>query len=363
MHRRDFLTSAAAMLASALPSTARAQVTFAPQPGTWREYGLITRVMIANAQGKTQAWIPVPSVDTDWFKSGQSTWITNARSAVEVRDPKYGTRMVHAEWSEGETAPAIDVISRVATQDRAVNLSKPGSVVVLSDQERHLYTAPTTLIPTDGIVKEYSDRITLGAKTDLEKARKIYDWIVENTFRSPNTRGCGIGDVATMLETGELNGKCADLNALYVGLARAAGVPARDIYGVRVAASKFGYRSLGVSSTTVTRAQHCRAEVYLTEFGWVPIDPADVRKVILEEPPGELPLSHPQVVSARRTLFGSWEGNWVAYNFGHDLKLPGSEGPLLEFLMYPQAEIAGERLDCLDPDTFKYAIVARELTA
>src|SRR4051794_37479099 len=119
MDRRDFLTSSAVMLASAsaLPSIAGAQVTFAPQPGTWREYGLVTRVMIANAKGKTQAWIPVPSVDTEWFKSGESTWITNAQSAVEVRDPKYGTRMVHVEWAEGETAPAIDVISRVATQD------------------------------------------------------------------------------------------------------------------------------------------------------------------------------------------------------------------------------------------------------
>src|SRR5262249_9389287 len=155
---------------------------FAPQPGTWREYGLITRVMIANARGKTQAWIPVPSVDTGWFKSGESTWMTNARSAAEVRDPKYGTRVGHVEWSDGETTPAIDVISRVATQDRAVNLSKPGSAAALSDQERHLYTAATTLIQTDGIVKEYSDRITAGAKTDLEKARRIYDWIVENTF-------------------------------------------------------------------------------------------------------------------------------------------------------------------------------------
>jgi hypothetical protein len=42
--------------------------------------------------------------------------------------------------------------------------------------------------------------------------------------------------------------------------------------------------------------------------------------------------------------------------------LPGSTGPQLAFLMYPQAEIAGERLDCLNADTFKYAIAAKELT-
>ena len=48
-----------------------------------------------------------------------------------------------------------------------------------------------------------------------------------------------------MLESRNLGGKCADLNALYVGLARAAGLPARDVYGMRVAKSQKGYKSLG----------------------------------------------------------------------------------------------------------------------
>ena len=87
--------------------------------------------------------------------------------------------------------------------------------------------------------------ITADARTDEEKARRIYEWVVENTFRDPETRGCGVGDVKSMLELGDLGGKCADLNALFVGLARAAGLPARDVYGIRVAKSAFGYREPG----------------------------------------------------------------------------------------------------------------------
>ena len=48
---------------------------------------------------------------------------------------------------------------------------------------------------------------------------------------------------------------------------------------------------LGAGSEVVTKAQHCRAEVYLAGFGSVPVDPADVRRVALEEPPGNLPIS------------------------------------------------------------------------
>ena len=166
-----------------------------------------------------------------------------------------------------------------------------------------------------------------------------------------------------MLESKNLGGKCADLNALYVGLARAAGLPARDAYGIRVARSALGYRSLGTASETVTKAQHYRAEVYVTGYGWVPVDPADVRKVALEEPPGHLPMDHELVRAARERLFGSWEMNWIAYNFAHDVALPGSARGPIGFLMYPQAETASGRLDSLDPDGFSYEITAREIRA
>jgi transglutaminase-like putative cysteine protease len=132
---------------------------------------------------------------------------------------------------------------------------------------------------------------------------------------------------------------------------------------LRVAPSQFGYKSLGAGSEVVTKAQHCRAEVYLAGFGWVPVDPADVRKVMLEEPPTNLPLTDAKVVDARTALFGAWEMNWLAYNVAHDIKLPGAGGPMLEFLMYPQAETAAGRLDCLDPDAFTYKITAKPATA
>jgi transglutaminase-like putative cysteine protease len=209
-------------------------------------------------------------------------------------------------------------------------------------------------------VKQKAVEITAGANTDVEKARAIYEWIVENTFRNPKTRGCGVGDIRFMLESEDLGGKCADLNALYVGLARAASLPARDVYGIRIAKSEMGYKSLGASSEKVTKAQHCRAEVYLTGYGWVPVDPADVRKVMLEEPPGNRPLDDEMVKKARARLFGSWEMNWMAYNFAHDVALPGSSGAPVGFLMYPQAETANGRLDSLDPDNFKYEITSKE---
>ena len=93
------------------------------------------------------------------------------------------------------------------------------------------------------------------------------------------------------------------------------------------------------------------------------MDPADVRKVMLEEPPGNRPADDEMVRKARARLFGSWEMNWMAYNFAHDVPLPGARGCQVGFLMYPQAETADGPLDSLDPDHFQYEITSREITA
>ena len=88
-----------------------------------------------------------------------------------------------------------------------------------------------------------------------------------------------------------------------------------------------------------------------------------MRKVVLEEPPGNLAMDDETVRRARARLFGAWEMNWMAFNFASDVELPGLAGGKLPFFMYPQAETANGRLDSLDPDAFKYQITATVINA
>lgn len=368
LNRRAFLAGGVAVsaLGTLLPgrvcaggATANA---FRPSPGEWRTFELTTRIALAEKSGKRQAWVPLPAIaEQEWSRPVGDSWTGTYTKADVVDGGKYGAKMLHLAWDETVTDPAVEIVSKVATRDRRIDLGKPGEPHALNKADFEAYTAPSKLLPTDGIVKATADKITAGAADDYAKARAIYEWIVDNTFRNPKTRGCGLGDIRFMLESKDLSGKCADLNALFVGLARASGLPARDLYGLRVAPSKFGYKSLGAGSATVTKAQHCRAEVYLSNWGWVPVDPADVRKVALEEPPKNLPMTDPKVVAARQTLFGAWEGNWIGLNDAHDVKLPGSGGEEVGFLMYPQAQTSNGILDCLDPASFEYSITAREI--
>lgn len=347
-----------------MPLRALAQTNpFDPVPGRWRTFEILTVVTLA-AGKDAKAWIPVPSFREDtWMRPGATSWEAHGAQVQLAADDRWKAGMVYAQFPAANQSRRIAVKSAVTTRDRRVDLARPGADPQLSADEIALYTAPTQFIPTDGLVKQRSDQITAGASGELDKARRIYNWVVENTFRKPTTRGCGLGNVTFLLQTGDLGGKCADINGLAIGLAHAAGLPARDLYGIRVAPSRFGYHSLGANSDVITKAQHCRAEVFLSQYGWVPMDPADVRKVMLEEPPGNLPATNPKVVDARETLFGAWEGNYAAYNDGHDIALPGSANAPVPFLMYPQAEIDGNRLDSLDAANFVYEISVREVSA
>ena len=362
MKRRDFLRSTGMVCASlALPKSGLLFAESAPS-GSWRTFEVTTRVEVLKPSGVTRVWLPAALIrNTPFQKTFSNKFSAEGGTAEMVESKADALGIVTATFPAG-VKPVLTVTNRIALKDYAVDLSAPGHPTKAKRAELEHFLRPTKLMPIDGIVKATAMEITSGAKTDVEKARAIYEWIVDNTFRNPKTRGCGLGDIRFMLESRDLGGKCADLNALYVGLARAVGLPARDVYGIRVAKSELGYKSLGAASEKVTKAQHCRAEVYLGGYGWVPVDPADVRKVVLEEPPGNRPLDDDMVKKARARLFGSWEMNWMAYNFAHDVALPGSSGAPLGFLMYPQAETADGRLDSLDPDSFKYEIITREIS-
>ena len=364
MNRRQFIKIGSALsLAGAnvgMSGVARAQQKpFTPQPGRWRSYEVTTQVEILKPAGATRVWLPVPSIDSEYQKSLESTWKAPQGQARIVEDGKYGAKILAVEFPAGIARPTVELVSRFQTQDRAIDWSR--KAVAESPAALKKWIEPTELMPTDGIVLKTAQEATRGKTTDREKAQALYEWVVANTFREPKTRGCGVGDIKAMLETGNLGGKCADLNALYVGLARAVGIPARDVYGVRLAPSAFGYKALSANSANITRAQHCRAEVYLAGHGWVAMDPADVAKVMREETSEWIKnASHPLVAPVKERLFGSWEGNWLAFNLAHDVALPGAKGPRIGFFMYPNAETAEERLDSLDPDSFKYVMSARE---
>jgi transglutaminase-like putative cysteine protease len=361
MNRRAFLRANSSICAGWALTKAVPVLADTRSAGEWRTVEVVTRVELLKPNGVSHIWLPSPLIRNRPYQKTISTRFTaEGGTATLSKDEQNALGIVSAMYP-ANTKPALTLTSRVSLMNYVVDLSSQATTPPVSRAELDYFLKPSQYVPTDGIVRQTAIRATAGATTDMEKARAIYEWVVENTFRDPKVRGCGRGDIRFMLESGDMGGKCADLNALYVGLARSVALPARHVYGLRIAKSELGYRSLGLATDKATRGQHCRVEVYLREHGWVPVDPADVRKVALEEPPGNRPLGDEIVSRARNYLFGSWEKNWMAYNYAHDVELPGSAGKPLVYFMYPQAETSEGRVDPFDPDNFKYEITVKAI--
>jgi transglutaminase-like putative cysteine protease len=195
MLRRDFFKAlAAAGTLAALGKSAPAA------PPGWRQFEITYKVTLRSQKTPVRVWIPVPQDALDYQKVLELSWRSPAAASL-LWEPASRAPIVSAAWLDPAMPREIEITARVATRDRT------GYCPDASPKELAEYLRPTPSSPTDGIVLAKSRDIVGSRTAALDKARAIY---------------------AFMLESGDMGGKCADINSLYVGLARAAGLPARE---------------------------------------------------------------------------------------------------------------------------------------
>lgn len=311
--------------------------------------GIITMTYDLSAHSDkdpTQLWIPYPI--SDKYQNITSIEVQGTYQASGVyTDRVHGTPMLYARWDSGVKNRKLTFSFTVERQEiQSKELPKEEAAWDPADYADYL--SPTRLGPIDGEVKVLAESIINGQTTVLGKAKAIYDWTSENTYRDPDTRGCGIGDVYRLLK--EPGGKCADISSIFVALARAAGVPAREVFGIRQ-----GKKAV----EDITQWQHCWAEFYLPGHGWVPVDPADVRKMMLKQ---HLVLNDAKTIRYRNYFWGGIDAYRVKLGEGRDIILnPPQFGEPVNYLMYPFAQVGQKTLDWLDPEAFKYTISYKQL--
>ena len=323
------------------------------------------------SQGQTNLWVPLP-FNGEYQQVKSIHFEGNYMNAYVTENNKYGAKTLFATWDKDAQKRDLKVTMVIETKDREPmvkgaleNYTPPKDIQYSVDVQEYLKATPH--IKTDGIVKEFADKIVGKETNPLKKAELIHHWIVKNMERDNSVLGCGDGDVEKILTTGVLKGKCTDINSVFVALARAADIPAREIFGIRLgAAEKMGKYSKGAFGSAneqgianVSGGQHCRAEFYLAGFGWVPVDSADVAKMRLAE---KKSVEDKDTQAVAKYLFGNWEANWVGFNHARDFDLyPQPELAPINNFGYPYAEVGGDPLNSFDPKEFKYDYVSKKL--
>lgn len=299
-------------------------------------------IQLNETQELARLWLPYP-VSNDNQQIEDVNITGNYNYSGIHSDKEYGNMLIYAEWNNPDEDPYLNLSCHITRWEifRKNFSEEEGSIPV--DVEKYL--APTNLGPITGFVKETADNVTNGQTTILGKAVAIYDHLIEHGERDANLSFCGDGDVCKLLE--DLRGKCVDFSSVFVALARSVGVPAREILGTRIA-----------KDGDITGAYHCRAEFYLPSFGWVPVDPSDVAKLMLNE---DLEIDDPNVIEARDYYFGAQTETYVDLSTGRDIVLnPEQDNGPLNYIMYPYAEVDGESLDFISQEYLQYTISFKE---
>ena len=330
-------------------------VKAAEPPAEWRAYEITTTVNLKPSNGLIKLWLPLPlNQDTLFQRTLSHGWSGNPDSASMRRLPDGTLEIFHAEWLN-ENAPTLQIKTIVTTADRHFDVTKRTIAPEREDILRRNLQA-SQLIPNDGLAYQLGERIVGRIKDPVAQAKVIYDWVVDNTIYDSRLAGCGSGDVRRQLIQGQYGGRSADINGLFVAICRAIGIPARCVYGLRVGPSRL-FRNLGLTSDDATRSQHVRAEFYIPGYGWIPVDPSDVRRAISLE---VLSDRDSKLQALRKVLFGVWEMNWIAFNVGSDVTLPGRSGTL-PFVLLPQLSTLEGSRNGTDPDGFHYSIKTRQV--
>jgi transglutaminase-like putative cysteine protease len=310
--------------------------------------GLVTMDFDLSTQeaGKEiRLWIPYPVSDGDQLIKDITVSGDYNESAVYT-DRENQTPILFARWDKDAKSRKMTLAFH-AERLEVVRKDFPRREACWDQSAFKPYLGATRLGPIDGEVRKLALQITRGKKTVLAKAKAIYDWTCSNMYRDPNTRGCGTGDVCALLQ--KPGGKCTDISSVYIALCRAVGVPAREIFGLRLGKK---------AEEDITGYQHCWAEFYMPGYGWVVVDPADVRKAMLTE---NLKLEDPKTAEYKSYFWGGIDPYRIKIAVGRDVMLnPPQSGEPLNTFGYPFAQFGDRTIDWLDPASFKYKLTFKE---
>ncbi len=348
--RELFKLAGLTAVACCLPLSA--QQNSVAQNSKKREFSVTLKHKILEKGKMTRLWIPLPLFREYQYLTSDINFVGNYTKAY-ISNTKIPT--LYAEFDKVKT-PYLDLSFDIVTIERNTNFSsKPKKVATLKDTKEYLKA--TTHIQTGGIVKQMAQEIIkkAGAKDDLSKAKALFEWVANNMQRDESIIGCGVGDAKAILESKKLFGKCTDISSVFVAFCRSVGIPAREVFGIRLGQSRFS-NAMGSAKNKVaniTKAQHCRAEFFIKDYGWIPCDPGDVAKVKLAE---NLSNEDAKIKELKSYLFGSWEMCWFGFNTARDFILsPQPEQSPLNNFGYAYGEVDGNVLNYYEPNEFSYS--------
>jgi transglutaminase-like putative cysteine protease len=284
-------------------------------PATERRFTFTYAVRVPAVRGrKLRLWVPLPR--DDHYQTISRLRIVSPVPA-RIERSQEGNREAYFTLSGARLTRPTEILIRFTALrlEHVVRLRDPAPQK-LPPASLAFYLRPDRMIPLNGVIAEISREQARGLTGHLAKARRFYRYVLTHMRYDKSGTGWGRGDAVWACSSHR--GNCTDFHSLFIGLARAAGIPARFRIGFPLPPKRSAGRIPGY---------HCWAEFYLQGVGWVPVDAADA-------------WLDPQ---RRKFYFGGLGADRIFFTAGRDLRLnPPQKGQSLNYFIYPYAELDGK---------------------
>jgi transglutaminase-like putative cysteine protease len=300
---------------SASPSSSAGERAAAPSRSF--QFTYVTHVpALPSGVRQLKIWVPLPYEEHSQLISNLQV-LTPVSYKIE-HEKEYGDRYAYVVVNADDASAPFDIrvtfhVQRFENRVLPASSNKAAGEAGISTAR---FLQPDHLVPLDGVINELSIQHTAGATTPLDKARQIYDYVVASMHYDHDGTGWGHGDAVWACDS--KHGNCTDFHSVFIGMARAAGIPARF---------EIGFPLPGNAHEGAISGYHCWAQFFVQGVGWIPIDASEAWK-------------NP---AKRDYFFGATDQNRVMFSLGRDIRLKPSQknGPL-NYFVYPYAELDGK---------------------
>ena len=200
------------------------------------EYQATLKDLPAGAQ-KVELWIPVPHDDA--YQRIVNLHV-DTPYPYKISTGDQGITILHLQLDHPkQTNVPVTLTFQATRRERIqplVDVAAKTGAAPPSDLARWL--KPDRLVPIDGQIRTWAQEVVdaAHAHTDLEMARAIYNHVVATVKYDKTGKGWGRGDIYYACDA--RRGNCTDFHAIFIGYARAMGIPARFAIGFPLPADR-----------------------------------------------------------------------------------------------------------------------------
>ncbi len=267
------------------------------------------------AANRVDIWAPVPRSDV---RQDISNLEINCNYPYTIEtEPEYGNSILKVNATGALPAElSVAMNFQVTRSGYQVLEKKDKNSEAPSPQTLQRFLLADRLVPIDGKIAAEAKQVVRDDMPILEKARAIYNHVCSTLTYDKSGDGWGRGDAIYACDV--RRGNCTDFHSLFIGMARASGIPARFVIGFPVPEDKTQGEIAGY---------HCWAEFYVEGRGWVPVDASEASK-------------HRDKWDF---FFGGLDPNRVQFTVGRDLRLVSlADAEPLNYFIYPHVRVNGK---------------------